>query len=157
MKRSAGDSPASARCIHLLPASCSGRIATLPPPDRPVLQHEVSGHEAAAALHQPGEERVRDAEWRVGDDVEVAARQTEVGGVGFDDDDGVAELSAEERRPPRVELDCDDPRAGLDEWPRERAEAGSHVENEVSGPQSGVSDELRCPAGIELMPSPCLP
>jgi hypothetical protein len=81
----------------------------------------VCGHEAAAALHEPRDQRVRDAERRVRDDVEVATRETEVCRVGLHHHHVGAEFCSELRGSPRVEFDGDDARAELDERPRERA------------------------------------
>lgn len=141
----------------MLPAWRAGRIRALPAAYRPVLQHEVCGHEPTTPLHQAADECVGDAERRVGDDVEVAPRQSEVRRVRLNHDDGGAELGTELRGSAGMELDGDDPRAALHEWPRERAEAGADVEDEIAGPEPGVSDELLRPAGIELMPSPGCP
>jgi hypothetical protein len=75
----------------------------------------------AATLHKPVDERVRDAERRVRDDVEVTAREAQVGSVRLHHDDVAAELGAQLGGSPRVELHGDDARADLDERPRERA------------------------------------
>ncbi len=79
--------------VHLLPAARAGRVGTLPPPDRPVLQHEMRGHEPASALHQARHEGVGDPERRVRDDVKVAAGQAKVRCIGFDDDGVGAEVA----------------------------------------------------------------
>ena len=46
----------------------------------------------AAALHEPRDQRVRDAERRVRDGVEVAAGEAQICSVGLHHDDAVAEL-----------------------------------------------------------------
>ncbi|HMK12109.1 MAG TPA: hypothetical protein VK461_11045 [Acidimicrobiales bacterium] len=115
----------------------------------------MRGLQVAAALHEARDQRVGDAEGWVGDDVERAPRQPEVGCIGFDDDDVVPEVPAQMCCAPGMELDRDDPSAGLDQRARERAPSRTDVDDEVAGPDTGVSDELLRPAGIELMPSPC--
>jgi hypothetical protein len=111
----------------------------------------------AAALHEPRDQCVRDAEGRVRDDVKVAARQSEIGRVGLHDHDAVTELRAQHRGSARMELDCDDACTELDEGTGERARARADVDDEIARPNSGFSDELLCPVGIELMPSPGAP
>ena len=81
----------------------------------------MRGHEVAATLHEPRDERVRDAERRVRDDVEVATGETQVGRVCLHHHHVGAEFCSELRSSPRAELDGDDARAKLDERPRERA------------------------------------
>ena len=56
-----------------------------------------------------------------------------------------------------MELERDDPRAGFDEPRRQRAGAGADVEDEISGANAAVGDELLRPAVSELMPSPMGP
>ena len=81
----------------------------------------MCGHEVAAALHEPRDECVRDAERRVRDDVEVATRETQVGRVGLHHHHVGTELRSQLRGSPRMELDGDDAGTELDERPRERA------------------------------------
>ncbi len=81
----------------------------------------MRAHEAASALHEPADKGVRDPERRVRDDMEVAPREPEVGGVGFHDDDVVAELRAKVGRSAGMQLDRDHACAGLDERASERA------------------------------------
>ncbi len=117
----------------------------------------MRAHEAASALHEPADKGVRDPERRVRDDMEVAPREPEVGGVGFHDDDVVAELRAKVGRSAGMQLDRDHACAGLDERASERAPTGPDVDDEIAGAEPRVSDELLRPAGIELMPSPWCP
>ncbi len=81
----------------------------------------MCGDEVAAALHEPRDERVRDPERRVRDDVEVATGETQVGRVGLHHHHVGAELRSQLRGSPRMELDGDDAGTELDERPRERA------------------------------------
>jgi hypothetical protein len=86
--------------------------------------------------------------------VEPAAGKAEVGGIGLNHDDVVAESSAENVGAPRMELDRDDPRARLEKGGRERAGAGTDVEDQVAGADAAVGDELFSPARLELVPAP---
>jgi hypothetical protein len=109
------------RVEDLTPSPRAWRVGALPPANRPVLQHEVRGDEVATALHEPRDERVRDPERRVRDDVEVPAGETQVGRVGLYHHHVRAELRSQLRGSPRMELDGDDAGTELDERPRERA------------------------------------
>ena len=87
----------------------------------------------APALHQSSHERVRDAEWRVGDDVEVAAGQTKVGGVCLHNGHARPEPRPQLRGTTGMKLDGDDPRSRLHQRFGERSPPGADVDDEVAG------------------------
>jgi hypothetical protein len=109
------------RVEDLTPSPRAWRVGALPSANRPVLENQVRGHEVAPALDEPRDERVRDAERRVRDDVKVATGETQVGSVGLHNHHVGAELRSQLRGSPRMELDGDDAGTELDERPRERA------------------------------------
>jgi hypothetical protein len=96
----------------------------------------------------------RDRERRVGDDMERTARQPEVRRVGLDHHRESAEPLPEGLRTPRMQLDGDDPRAGVDQRCCERARARAHIDDQITAADSAVGDESFSPARVELMPSP---
>ena len=55
-----------------------------------------------------------------------------------------------------MQLDCDHTCAAVDEVPSQRALAGADVENEVRGPDAGVSDYARGPSVGQRVPTPGL-
>jgi hypothetical protein len=111
--------------------------------------------EPASALHESPDQRVRDAERGVRNHVEVATGQAKVGRVCLDDGDARPEARPQLGGTTRMELDGDDAGSRLHQRVGEGSPTGAHVEHEVAGAEVRVSDELTCPSGIELMPSPC--
>ena len=86
--------------------------------------------------------------------MERTARQPEVRRVGFHDHREPAEPLPEGLRTPRMQLDGDDPRAGVDKRCGERACACADIEDQITAADSAVGDESFSPARVELMPSP---
>ena len=80
--------------------------------------------------------------------------EAEIRRVGLHDDDGASEAVAEVLRASRVQLDRDDPRAGVDERRGERAEAGADVEDAVAAAYPGEGDETLSPIGTEEVEHP---
>jgi hypothetical protein len=60
----------------------------------------------------------------------------------------------EDLRTPRVQLDGDDTRAGVDQRRGERARARADIDDQITAADSAVGDESFSPARVELMPSP---
>jgi hypothetical protein len=114
----------------------------------------VGAHHPAAGVHQPIEQRGGDREGRVGHHVERATWQPQVGSVGGDDHDGVAEPLAQGGGPAGMALDGDHPRAGRHERLRERAGAGADVEHQVARAHLGEGDDPLSPGVVELVPAP---
>jgi hypothetical protein len=80
---------------RLLPSRCCGRVWTDPPRDGPLVEDEVSADEPTAGVQQPAQHGTRRCEWRVGDDVERLSWQSQVGGVGVDDDHLTSKLGTQ--------------------------------------------------------------
>jgi len=136
------------------PAGAAGCAGAGPPSGGVLREDQMGGAQPAARLQQPAQERGRDAEGRVGDDVVGLAGEPEVGCVGSDDDDRVAEPLAQLAGSPRVDLDGHHPRAAAHERVGEGAHAGSDVEHDGTGGDVGVSDEALRPSGVELVEPP---
>lgn len=68
----------------------------------------MGGHEAAARLEQATEQRRRECERGVRHDVVRLPRQTEIGRICLDDDDGCAEALPLVTSATRMRFDCDD-------------------------------------------------
>lgn len=94
---------------------------------------------------------------RVGHHVERPTGEAEVGGVSAHDPDPVAELGSERGRTTIVALDGDDPSAAIEQRPRERAEARTHVEHQVAAAHARCVDQALSPGVVELVPTPALP
>jgi hypothetical protein len=86
--------------------------------------------------------------------MERTPRQPEVRRVGLDDHCEPAEPLPEDLRTPRVQLDGDDTRAGVDQRRGERARARADIDDQITAADSAVGDESFSPARVELMPSP---
>jgi hypothetical protein len=119
---------------------------------------EIRGEKAAAATDEAPDERRRDRERRVGHHLERPARKPEISRVDLHHRDGrIREPLAEALSATRVELDGDDTGADIEQLTRERAGAGTDVENEVAWIDPCPDNEAASPAVSELMPSPARP
>jgi hypothetical protein len=119
---------------------------------------EIRGEKAAAATDEAPDQRRRDRERRVGHHLERPPGKPEIGRVDLHHRDGrICEPVAEALSPPRVELDGNDTRAGIEQLARERARAGTDVENQVGRIDPCRENEAASPAVSELMPSPARP
>jgi hypothetical protein len=116
---------------------------------------EVGAHEAAPRGDEPADQGCRDAEGRVGDDVKRLPGQPEIRCVGHDDDNVLArEELPEPSGTALVKLHGDDAGPRSHEWSSERADAGTDVENEVTGGEASIAHQARRPAIIELVVPP---
>ena len=122
-----------------------------------MLQDQPRRHQSAPRLQETTQQRRRDVERRVGDDVERPSRQPEIGGVGLHHDDPITEPFAEILRAARMGLDRDDARTHIEERAGDRAGAGADVEDGGTRAESRVSDEPSRPRAIELVPAPSPP
>jgi hypothetical protein len=110
-------------------------------------------------MEQPVEECGRDGERWVRDDMERPARQPQRGRIGACKDEPPAgdvrrEPLAERVAPTVVELDGDDACADGEQRRGDGAVAGADVEDEGSGREPRVSDELLGPPRVQPVPSP---
>jgi hypothetical protein len=64
--------------------------------------------EPTARLQQASQDRARQAKGRICDNVVRPSRESEVGGIGTNDDDGIAERGAQPGDSPRMPLNRDD-------------------------------------------------
>jgi len=151
------DACTEARVHGALPAAGAGGVRAGPPPRHIDVQDEVRRLQPAALVQQPAKDGGRDGERRVGHDVERSPGESEVGGVGPDEGDVVAEPLAQCLGAPGVSLDGDDPGAGGHQRSRERAEAGADVQHQVTGADARGIDDAFSPGGIELVPAPPSP
>jgi hypothetical protein len=92
------------------------------------------------------QDRRAHGERQVRDDAERLIRQPDDGRVTLDHLDSriVAETGTELAERRRIELDCAHPRPSVRESARQDAAAGAEVEDERSGPDASVADELVC-------------
>jgi hypothetical protein len=119
--------------------------------------HEVGLNEPAARGHEPTDEPRGDAKGGIGDDSEWTAGEPEVASVRqHDGDAGVLETISEVTGACVVQLDCDDASSGADQRHGESTVAGTDIEHEVIGSDSGVLHEERRPTAIELVEAPPL-
>jgi len=114
----------------------------------------MRAEQAAAGLQETAEQRRGHPEGWVGHDVVRPAGETEVGGVGLDDHDRIAEAPAEQLGPPGVGFDGDDPGAGRHQRRSERPVSRADVDHHGAASDGGVSDEALCPPIVELVPAP---
>jgi hypothetical protein len=135
------------------PAGRARRVRPGPPDEGALVEHEVRAQEPGRGLEQPPEQRARDDERWVGDDVEWPAGEPQIGGVGFDDRDA-GEPPPEFGGALAMALNGDDVSPGAHEWERDRAATGPDVEHEVAAPDAGVTDESVGESRIELVPTP---
>lgn len=151
-----------ARAVSLffspLPRVKRGSSARTPRQARHTRQRTPAGagpRRAGAGLEEPSEQRTGDRVGRIGHDSIGASRETQVGGVGFHDNDLVGrEPPPERRRPFVMQLDGDDAGAGSDQSGRYRAGPGPDVDDELAGAHACFSDEPISPGGVELVPAP---
>lgn len=156
-ERPAGNHEAEVDGELALPPARRWRTRAGPPASSVALEHELSRHEPAPRVEQPGEQLGGHAVGRVGHHVERAARQAQVGGVGPHHRDPVAELVAQGPGPCRVALDRDDARPSVEQRPRERAKASADIEHQIAAADTGGVDQALSPGVVELVPSPVLP
>jgi hypothetical protein len=87
--------------------------------------------------------------------VKGTAGQTEIGGIGAHDPDGLPrEPAAERRRPRRVQVDGDDTGPRRHEVLRDRAVAGTDVQHEMTVCRAGGHDQPAGPTVSEPVPPP---
>ena len=80
--------------------------------------------------------------------------ETEVGGIGLDDHNGITEALAQVPRPAGVCLHCDHPSTSGDERGRDGSHARADIEDKCASGYGRLSDELIRPPGVELVPCP---
>lgn len=136
------------------PATGTRSASRCPPVDGPVGQHEVGGLQPAPLVKETTQQGIRDRVGRVGDDVKRAPRQPEVGGVGSHDCDLLAESLLEVAGPSTMQFDGHDLVPSRNQRTGYRPGTGADVENESSGWQRCISDEVPSGVVIELVPSP---
>jgi hypothetical protein len=122
-----------------------------------VLEDQTGRDESAVRLEQASEQRRRDVERLVRDDVKGPTREAEVGRVRLHHDSAVTESVAQALRAPRMGLDRDDARVRVEERGRDHAGAGADVEDGGPRGKSRVSDEPTRPRAVELVPAPSPP
>jgi hypothetical protein len=120
---------------------------------------EVGSDELARGREEAAQHGGGGRERRVRDDPERLAGQPQVRHVGADDLEArcAGEPGPEEHDPPRVELEGDDARAGLQQVVGDRASARAEVEHEVAGFDAGTRHEPAGPVVSESMPPPSRP
>ena len=96
-------------------------------------------------------------EGRVRDNVIRPARQSEIDRIRLHHHDAAIEALTQALRASRMRLDCDDPRAHVEERTGDRARAGADVEDDRAASEPRVSDEPARPRGVELVPAPSAP
>jgi hypothetical protein len=122
-----------------------------------MLQDQPRRQQSTPRLEQAAQQRRRDVERRVRDDVIRPPRQSELGGIGLHDDDASVESLAEALRAAGMGLHRDDSRARIEERGGDCAGAGADVEDGGTGGETRVSDEPSRPGGVELVPPPTPP
>ncbi len=104
--------------------------------------HDVGSHQPAAGCHQPFEDRSGEGERWIGHDPERLRGETEIRGVGHDDDGAAAgERCPQVGRSPQVELHCDDAGTTFEERSCERTVAGADVHDEITRTDPRVGHE----------------
>lgn len=86
--------------------------------------------------------------------MERSARQPEVAGIGLDDHDAPAKPLPQDLGALRVQLDGDDPRAGVNEGRGKCSLTRTHIEDEITAADSAVGYEPFSPSRVELVPTP---
>jgi hypothetical protein len=117
-------------------------------------QHQVGAQQPATGLQQALENHGGEGEGRVRDDAVRPRGQPQVRRIGLYDDDGAPEERPQVGGSAGVHLDGDDTGTCLEQSRREGTAAGPDVEDQVAGPDGGVSDEASRPPCVELVPSP---
>lgn len=111
--------------------------------------------ETAGGMAEPPEQRCRDGEGGIGDNLEGPTRQSQISGVSLDDDERLSsEVFSELGGTTGVKLEGHDLRASRQERPSDSAGTCANVEHEVAGFDPGTCDESLGPAAIELVPPP---
>lgn len=149
-----GDRPPTGHVEGLGPALGAGGVRACPAMHGPVGQHQMGRDESTTGVEQPAHERGRDAIGRVGHDVERSARKSQVRRVRASDDGPACEAILEVRGTARVELDGDNPCAGVEQGTGDGTEPGPNVEDECPLGEPSVSDEASRGPGGELVESP---
>lgn len=107
------------------------RLSSQPTGGR-TLQDQVGRQQPIGAEEQPQDGR-RELVRRTRDHPERPTWQPKVREIGADHGDLTAGVPiAQERGPPRMQLDGDYPRAGVEEWIGQRAGARTEVEHQVA-------------------------
>jgi len=139
----------------LSPPARTGRIAVDPSLGRVARDDEVGSNESTVWRGQASKYCDRDAEGRIGDDVEWPFRKAKVGDVGLDDGHAITRESLPEFFGPfRMEFESNDLRATLNQGSSNRSGSGPDIENEVTAPDAGLVDQASGPLFRELVPSP---
>lgn len=136
------------------PATGTWSTSRRPPVDSPARQHEMGGLQSAPVVKETAQHGTRDRIGRVGDDVERASWQAEVGRIGSYDRDLPAESLLEVAGASVMQFDGDDVIPSRHQVTGDRPGAGADVENERSPWQRRVSDDVSSGLLIELVPSP---
>jgi hypothetical protein len=124
-----------------------------------VVRHDdVRALESTAGRRQSPQQRYADCEGGIGNDAKWSPRQSDVAAVGLNHHDAVIdELLSKFLRTGGMELEGDDPSATAQQWPRQRAGAGSNIEHQVAATDAGAVHEPFGPRTIEAMPPPTCP
>lgn len=118
----------------------------------------MSRDEAAPRREETPHDRHRDCERRIGHDPKRPLRKAEVTGIDLNNGHGaISKPLPEVSGPDMVKFHGNDFGPSCDQRCRECARAGTDVENEVSGPDTGVGDDRVGPTLIEPVPSPQWP
>jgi hypothetical protein len=116
---------------------------------------EIGSRHPAAIADEPFDERRRDRERWIRNDLERAARQAKIGRVGSNDRHlPTVKPLREQSRPLRVQLERDDACSRFHECGRQRASSSADVEYQVTRSDTSVCNDAAHFATIELMPPP---
>jgi len=119
---------------------------------------DIRSNEPTPRCDQASQDRRRDAKWWVCDDPKGLPWQSQIGGIGDDDGDGLAgEPCSQVGCSLSVELYGNDVGATVEQRFSESAGAGADVNDKIARTDPGISDDLRRPAPTELMPPPTCP
>ena len=119
--------------VELGPPPSAGCPVRAPSPRDVTRNDEIGTNQSASLGDYSLNERGRNAEWRVRDDLERSSRETEIRRVGGNDNDVLtAELLTKDCRPRRVEFDSDDAGAACYQSLRDGTLARSDVEDEIA-------------------------
>jgi len=114
----------------------------------------VGGLQPAAPVQEPSQDRARDTERKVGDDVERAARQPEIGCVSTHDPRNVTDGALELGGTTGVRLYGDDAMTSFREGQGQRPQACADVEHQRTAREARRGDEVVGEVVSELVPSP---